>query len=134
MISLKVEGTEIGIEENALKDLVMAGMPEWIASHAEGDAKSRTLYLAFKGVALMMRSMIRREAAKKNVALPYDEEDDPIIGLAKLMLEGAMQFIADQQGEAIYEMMTDRDGVVITGIKMDHAEYVISKRKEALAE
>lgn len=134
MISLNIEGTKIALEETALKDLIMGGLPGWIQSHAEGDAKSRLLYQGFKGVAIMMRVMIRRDAAKKGVELPYDEEEDPVIGLSQLMLEGAMQFISNQQAEAIYEELPNGEGVIIKGLKIHDEEWIIPSKQEALPE
>ena len=116
MISLKLEGTEIGIEESVLKDVIMEFMPGFVHEMAEKDIKMKTVYLGVKGVSMMMITMIRREAAKNNFQLEIPEDEDPVISLLRLLMNGATEFVKGQSADAIYHLEGDR--VVITGIKL----------------
>lgn len=129
MITLKMEGTEIGIEESAIKDMVMAGLPGWLEEMAAKDAKSKTIFLGVKGLAIVMLSDIRRKAAKAGIQMPDPpEEENPVISLASLLLNYSVEFISDQSARAIYRI--DGDKIVITGIEVGGAVFEVQSEKE----
>lgn len=131
MISLKLEGTEIGLEEHVLKDLVMSGLPDWLHSMANKDAMQKTVYLAIKGAAMLMLGQIRRMAAKQHVMLPEPPDDeDPIITLANMLLNYSVEFIEGQSADAIYHMEGDK--IVITGVKIGNDVFDIETLKEVV--
>lgn len=122
MIALKLEGTEIGIEESVLKDVIMEFMPGFVQEMAEKDIKMKTVYLAVKGVSMMMLTMIRREAAKNNFKLDISEEEDPVISLLRLLMNGATEFIKGQSVDAVYHIEGDK--IVVTGIKLSDGKVL----------
>jgi hypothetical protein len=129
MITLKMEGTEIGIEESAIKDMVMAGLPGWLEEMAAKDAKSKTIFLGVKGLAIVMLSDIRRKAAKAGIQMPDPpEEENPVISLASLLLNYSVEFISGQSARAIYRI--DGDKIVITGIEVGGAVFEVQSEKE----
>ena len=128
MITLKMEGTEIGIEESAIKDMVMAGLPGWLEEMAAKDAKSKTIFLGVKGLAIVMLSDIRRKAAKAGIQMPDPPEENPVISLASLLLNYSVEFISGQSARAIYRI--DGDKIVITGIEVGGAVFEVQSEKE----
>ena len=129
MITLKMEGAEIGIEESAIKDMVMAGLPGWLEEMAAKDAKSKTIFLGVKGLAIVMLSDIRRKAAKAGIQMPDPpEEENPVISLASLLLNYSVEFISGQSARAIYRI--DGDKIVITGIEVGGAVFEVQSEKE----
>jgi hypothetical protein len=129
MITLKMEGTEIGIEESAIKDMVMAGLPGWLEEMASKDAKSKTIFLGVKGLAIVMLSDIRRKAAKAGIQMPDPPEDEnPVITLANLLLNYSMEFIEGQSARAIYRI--DGNRIVIIGIEVGGSVFEVPAQKE----
>lgn len=122
MIALKLEGTDIGIEETVLRDVIMEFMPSFVHEMAEKDIKMKTVYLGVKGVSMMMLTMIRREAVKNNFKLDIPEEEDPVISLLRLLLNGATEFIKGQSADAIYHIEGDK--IVVTGIKLSDGKVL----------
>ncbi|MDG7045149.1 MAG: hypothetical protein JRN02_07240 [Nitrososphaerota archaeon] len=126
MISLKVEGTEIAIEEKVLKDVVMSGLPGWLVSMANKDMKSKTVYLGVKGVAIMMLGDIRRKAAKQGLILPEPADDeDPVVTLANMLLNYSVEFIEGQSAKAIYHV--DGDRIIVTGVEVGGQVYDVNQ-------
>lgn len=129
MISLKVEGTEIAIEERVLKDVVMSGLPGWLDGMANKDRMSKTIHLAIKGAALMMLGHIRRMAAKENVVMPEPpENEDPIVTLANMLLNYSVEFIEGQSAKAIYHVEGEK--IVITGVEVGGQVYDVQQAME----
>ena len=132
MISLKVEGTEIAIEERVLKDVVMSGLPGWLHSMANKDAKSKTIFLGVKGLALVMLGDIRRKAAKQGLILPEPADDeDPVVTLANMLLNYSVEFIEGQSAKAIYHI--DGERIVVTGVEVGGQVYDVEQAKELAA-
>ena len=129
MITLKMEGTEIGIEASAIKDMVMTGLPGWLEQMAAKDAKSKTIFLGVKGLSIVMLADIRRKAAKEGIQMPDPPEDEnPVITLANLLLNYSMEFIEGQSARAIYRI--DGNRIVITGIEVGGSVFEVPAQKE----
>lgn len=129
MITLKMEGTEIGIEESAIKDMVMAGLPGWLEEMAAKDTQSKTIFLGVKGLAIVMLTDIRRKAAKAGIQMPDPpDKENPVITLASLLLNYSIEFISGQSARAIYRI--DGDKIVITGIEVGGAVFEVQPEKE----
>lgn len=126
MITLKIEGSEIGIEESALKDMVLSGLPSWLEEQSSKDIKAKTIFLGVKGLSLMMLSDIRRKAAKAGVLLaPPAEDENPVLKLAEILLNYSAKYIEGQSAHAIYHI--DGEKIVITGINTGEEIFEMPK-------
>lgn len=107
----------------------MSGLPGWLTSMANKDAKSKTIFLGVKGLAIIMLGDIRRKAAKQGLILtePADDED-PVVTLANMLMNYSAEFIEGQSAKAIYHV--DGDRIIVTGVEVGGQVYDVEPVKE----